>query len=68
MERQGDLAHITFWHEHFARNAGFPAAGRKPAPLQGTLAALNQRSVEAMLDCTCGEGGAKPRSAADLLQ
>lgn len=46
------LAHLTFWHESFARNVRDCAAGRKPTPLQGTLAALNRRSVDEVRDCT----------------
>lgn len=46
------LAHITFWHESFARNASDLAAGVKPTPLVGTYPALNQGGVDAMKSCT----------------
>ena len=51
------LAHLTFWHESFARNVGDLVAGRKPTPLKGTLAELNRRSVDALGDCSPAELG-----------
>ena len=42
------LAHLTFWHESFARNANDLVNGRKPIPLKGRLSDLNQGSVESM--------------------
>jgi hypothetical protein len=42
------LAHLTFWHESFARNVDDLAHGRKPNPLRGRLADLNLAGVEAM--------------------
>lgn len=37
------LAHIAFWHQSFARNAGDLARGVKPKPLRGTFRQLNER-------------------------
>jgi hypothetical protein len=42
------LAHLTFWHESFARNVGGLAQGKKPAPLKGKLGDLNQAGVDEM--------------------
>lgn len=42
------LAHLTFWHESFARNVDDLARGRKPSPLKGRLRDLNQRGVDEM--------------------
>lgn len=42
------LAHLTFWHESFARNVEDLAHGRSPAPLKGRLRDLNTSGVEAM--------------------
>ena len=42
------LAHVTFWHESFARNVDDLAHERKPAPLKGRLGDLNQQGVESM--------------------
>jgi hypothetical protein len=52
------LAHIVFWHESLARNVADLAAGRRPTPLRGTLAALGERTraelgsldIEVLLD------------------
>lgn len=41
------LAHLTFWHESFARNVDDLAHGRKLRLLKGRLADLNQAGVEA---------------------
>jgi hypothetical protein len=45
---QDVLAHLTFWHESFARNVSDLAAGKKPTPLKGRLSDLNQSGVESM--------------------
>lgn len=42
------LAHLTFWHESFARNVDDLAHHRKPKPLKGRLIDLNQCGVDAM--------------------
>lgn len=42
------LAHLTFWHESFARNVDDLVRGRKPTPLKGRLIDLNQGGVDAM--------------------
>ena len=42
------LAHLTFWHESFARNVRDLAQGTKPTPLKGKLSDLNQAGVDAM--------------------
>lgn len=44
------LAHLTFWHESFARNVDDLAHGRRPNPLRGRLGDLNLAGVEAMRD------------------
>jgi len=41
------LAHLTFWHESFARNLHAVAHRQKPSPLKGRLGDLNQQGVEA---------------------
>lgn len=38
-------AHITFWHESFARNLSDAIEGRSPNPLRGTYAELNSRCM-----------------------
>ena len=42
------LAHLTFWHESFARNVDDLVNGRKPTPLKGRFIDLNQGGVDAM--------------------
>ena len=42
------LAHLTFWHESFARNMDDLVNGRKPTPLKGRFIDLNQGGVDAM--------------------
>lgn len=42
------LAHLTFWHESFARNVDDLVSGRKPTPLKGRLIDLNQGGVDVM--------------------
>jgi hypothetical protein len=42
------LAHLTFWHESFARNVDDLASARKPVPLKGRLSDLNQEGVDSM--------------------
>ncbi len=42
------LAHLTFWHESFARNLDDLVNGRKPSPLKGRYIDLNQGGVDAM--------------------
>lgn len=39
------LAHLVFWHESFARTISDLGNGKKPSPLKGSLADVNQRSV-----------------------
>ncbi len=46
------LAHLTFWHESFARNVRDLAEGVKPGPLKGKLGDLNQAGVDAMKSCS----------------
>jgi hypothetical protein len=38
------IAHVAFWHESFARNVADLAAGRRPSPLRGTYAELEERA------------------------
>jgi hypothetical protein len=42
------LAHLTFWHESFARNLDDLSSGRKPTPLKGRFIDLNQGGVDSM--------------------
>jgi hypothetical protein len=42
------LAHLTFWHESFARNLDDLVNGRKPSPLKGRFIDLNQGGVDAL--------------------
>ncbi len=42
------LAHLTFWHESFARNVDDLMHGCKPTPLKGRFIDLNQRGVDSM--------------------
>jgi len=42
------LAHLTFWHESFARNVSTLVNGSKPQPLKGRFIDLNQAGVESM--------------------
>lgn len=49
------LAHLTFWHESFARNVDDLAHGRTPSPLKGRLRDLNQRGVDGMTHLTLVE-------------
>jgi hypothetical protein len=42
------LAHLTFWHESFARNVDDLVNGRKPMPLKGRFIDLNQGGVDSM--------------------
>jgi len=46
------LAHLTFWHESFARNVCDLANDVKPTPLKGKLGDLNQAGVDEMKPCT----------------
>lgn len=65
---QDVLAHLTFWHESFARNVNDMAHRRKPAPLKGRLADLNQSGVETMRKETPATVLARFAAAHDLLQ
>lgn len=42
------IAHLTFWHESFARNVEDLVNNRKPIPLKGRFVDLNQAGVDAM--------------------
>lgn len=46
------LAHITFWHESFARNISDLVNGRPPVPLKGKYVDLNRRSTQEMKGLT----------------
>jgi hypothetical protein len=46
------LAHLTFWHESFARNVNDLVHGVKPMPLKGKFVELNQRGVDEMRPLT----------------
>jgi hypothetical protein len=49
------LAHLTFWHESFARNVDDLVSGRKPSPLKGRLRDLNQAGVDALSHLSLAE-------------
>lgn len=49
------LAHLTFWHESFARNVDDLVSGRKPTPLKGRFIDLNQGGVDAMKSLTLAQ-------------
>jgi hypothetical protein len=49
------LAHLTFWHESFARNVSALARGAAPTPLRGKLSDLNQAGVDGMRSCSLTE-------------
>lgn len=42
------LAHLTFWHESFARNVHDLAHNTPPKPLKGKVSDLNQMGVDSM--------------------
>lgn len=62
------LAHLTFWHESFARNVDDLAHGRQPTPLKGRLRDLNQGGVEMMAHLTLAEVLERFEAAHVLLQ
>jgi len=53
------LAHLTFWHESFARNVDDLAHGRTPSPLKGRLRDLNQHGVDMMSHLTLAKALAR---------
>ena len=65
---QDVLAHLTFWHESFARNVSDLANGRPPAPLKGKLGDLNQAGVDAMKDCSLDTVLARFEAAHRVIQ
>jgi hypothetical protein len=62
------LAHLTFWHESFARNVDDLAHGRQPSPLKGRLRDLNQDGVDEMAHLTLVEVLARFEAAHAILQ
>jgi hypothetical protein len=62
------LAHLTFWHESFARNVEALAQGRQPNPLKGRLGDLNQSGVERMAQLSLGEVLARFEAAHAVLR
>lgn len=62
------LAHLTFWHESFARNVDDLAHGRQPTPLKGRLSDLNQGGVEALAHLTLAEVLERFEAAHAILQ
>lgn len=65
---KGVLAHLTFWHESFARNVDDLAHGRQPSPLKGRLRDLNQRGVDMMSHLTLSEVLARFEAAHATIQ
>jgi hypothetical protein len=49
------LAHLTFWHESFARIVDDLVNDRKPTPLKGRFIDLNQGGVNAMKPLTLAQ-------------
>ena len=62
------VAHLTFWHESFARNVSDLAQGIKPTPLKGRLSDLNQAGVDAMQSQTLGAVLARLEAAQQTIQ
>lgn len=48
------FAHLTFWHESFARNTQDIARGIKPTPPDGKYRDLNQAGIDEMRLCSFG--------------
>lgn len=65
---QDVLAHLTFWHESFARNVTALATGTIPQPLKGKLSDLNQAGVESMRGCSLEEIISRFESAHQQIQ
>jgi uncharacterized damage-inducible protein DinB len=65
---QDVLAHLTFWHESFARNLTAVATGLAPQPLKGRLQDLNQTGVESMRGCSLAEIISRFESAHQQIQ
>lgn len=62
------LAHLTFWHESFARNVDDLVNGRKPSLLKGRLRDLNLRGVDEMAHLTLAEVLARFEKAHATIQ
>jgi len=62
------LAHLTFWHESFARNVGDLVDGKEPKPLKGRFRDLNQEGVEAMRSCSLAEVIRRFEAAHSIIQ
>jgi hypothetical protein len=62
------LAHLTFWHESFARNVDDLAHGRTPSPLKGRLRDLNQGGVDMMSHLTLAEALARFEAAHAMIR
>ncbi|MCE1252315.1 MAG: hypothetical protein LWX83_02065 [Anaerolineae bacterium] len=46
------VAHLTFWHESFARNVYDLACNQPPRPLKGRLRDLNTQGIVDKRDCS----------------
>jgi hypothetical protein len=62
------LAHLTFWHESFARNVRDLAQGIKPTPLKGRLSDLNQQGVDEMRSLTLAQVSQRLMTAQALIR
>lgn len=62
------LAHLTFWHESFARNVEALVSGRPPQPLKGRFSDLNQAGVEALRPLTLPQVLERFETAHALIQ
>lgn len=62
------LAHITFWHESFARNISDLVNGCQPAPLKGRYADLNRRSTQEMQGLTVEQIIERLNAAHEIIQ
>jgi hypothetical protein len=57
------LGHVLMWHESFARNVEDIVGDRKPNPLKGSLAEVNERGVSEMKSYTIEELQSRMREA-----
>jgi hypothetical protein len=57
------LSHVLMWHASFARNVEDIVGDRKPSPLKGSLAEVNEKGVSAMKSYTIEELQSRMREA-----
>ncbi|MCC7053190.1 MAG: DinB family protein [Gemmatimonadaceae bacterium] len=61
------LAHVTFWHESFARTVRALSAGAVPDVLRGSYAELNRRGVEQSSGAAVAAIAARLRQAQGVI-